>query len=177
MLVNLMEHIVTEELDDIPVARLGPTRVACKPGINCELRLSERKGKKNSLRPFIDKPELTHQPHQPCILQLTHQLAFQPITRHQRLIVLAQHPSPDYLQHLINPPRHLAAQPKRQVAQIRRVQPLDRLYGLLQLVVVRSSDIVRTESEDQPSEHDKVFLLQICHILLGVIQQDINDPA
>ena len=61
MLVDLMEHIVSKQLDDVAVTGLGPSQVASK------------------FRSLIDESKLAQEPHEPAVLELAHQFTFQTV--------------------------------------------------------------------------------------------------
>lgn len=85
MFVYLVENIVAEQSDNIPVTRLGPPHVAGKPTSakselqSVVLRKKSLNARQNILRPFIDKSKFAEKPHKAAILELTHKLAFQAV--------------------------------------------------------------------------------------------------
>lgn len=76
---DLVENIVSEQLDDIAIARLGPARVVVESVIeyNSNTLRNSLNGKERSpLWSFVDESEFTKQPHQAAIFQLAHELRF-----------------------------------------------------------------------------------------------------
>jgi hypothetical protein len=63
MLVDLVEDIVTEQFDDVSVARFRPAGVASELGS------------------FVDEAELAEETDESAVLQFTHELSFETIDR------------------------------------------------------------------------------------------------
>jgi hypothetical protein len=84
--VYLVENIITEELDYVPVTSFGPSRFTGE-SMTYKCAMSKGRGKVldaeihmgDLLRPFIDEAEFAQKPHQSGILELTHEFTFQPV--------------------------------------------------------------------------------------------------
>jgi len=62
MFIDLVEYIITEELDDVPIARLRPTRIS------------------SELRALVDEAELAHKPEETSILEFAEEFVFEAIS-------------------------------------------------------------------------------------------------
>lgn len=61
VLVHLMEYVVAEQFDDVPVAGLGPTGVPRELGA------------------FVDEPKLAEQADETAVLELAHELILEAV--------------------------------------------------------------------------------------------------
>ena len=100
-LVDLMEHIVSEKLDDVSIACLRPTQLMCEAVSPYATQSSARPHKgKHSLGPLIDEAELAQQSDKAGIFKLTHKLVLDVVrvpaqrARPKRPSETAQSPKP-----------------------------------------------------------------------------------
>lgn len=62
MLVDLVEHIVAEQLDDVPIACLRPASISSKLGA------------------LVDEAELAHEPEETGVLEFAEEFSFEDVS-------------------------------------------------------------------------------------------------
>jgi hypothetical protein len=183
LFVDLVEDIVAEELDDVPVARLTPS------------------GLVRELGPLIDEAELGEEAHEPAVLELAHELGFEAVDGPEpqrtistillrpkaadgkhvplRLVHFCDDPAGDHVEQVRD--RLVRARLAREVQQhglhVLAVLPPDGVERLADVGDVADVGRAHAEREDEAAEHLQVFLLEERRVEVLVVREHVEDGA
>lgn len=79
VLIHLVEYVVAEQLDDIPVSCFRPAWFTGESSNSSENLVESSTAKKHALWPLVDEPKFTQQTDQSTILKFTGELTLEPV--------------------------------------------------------------------------------------------------
>jgi len=71
LLVDLMKHIIPEQLDNVPITRFRPSDFMIEPNKSRVSYVKQVMRRSHALWTFIDESEFTHQPNKSRVFQFS----------------------------------------------------------------------------------------------------------